>query len=217
MNPRQSERSWGVSGQWKCRCSRHKPLFSNVDQASENSEIPVPSPRGRWLQQTLSVSPMLRPDTEKKLKLLDFGSLNNPQVTQPTAGMDFRTPPRAIGITLLHCSTFNKPWTKKKKSPYYSKLSCCVCVCMCVCMLSRFSWVWFFATLWTVPTRFLWPWDSAGKNTGVDCHALAPGDAPRPRPGIEPVSLMSPALADGFLSLAPPGKPSGLVSYSYYE
>jgi len=28
-----------------------------------------------------------------------------------------------------------------------------------------------------------------------------------PNPGIEPTSLMSPALAGGFLSLAPPGKP----------
>ena len=32
-----------------------------------------------------------------------------------------------------------------------------------------------------------------------------PGDLPNP--GIEPTSLMSPALAGGFLSLAPPGKP----------
>ena len=40
------------------------------------------------------------------------------------------------------------------------------------------------------------PWDSPGKNTRVDCHALpSPGDLPNP--GIEPASLMSPALAGG--------------------
>ena len=34
-----------------------------------------------------------------------------------------------------------------------------------------------------------------------------PGDLPDP--GMEPVSLMSPALAFGSLPLAPPGKPKG--------
>ena len=35
--------------------------------------------------------------------------------------------------------------------------------------------------------------DSPGKNTGVGCHFLLQGIFPNP--GIEPVSLMSPALA----------------------
>ena len=49
------------------------------------------------------------------------------------------------------------------------------------------------------PTRLLCPWDSPGKNTGMSCHALLPlGDLPNP--GIEPVSLISPALADGFFT-----------------
>ena len=54
--------------------------------------------------------------------------------------------------------------------------------------------------------RLLCPWDSPGKNTGVDHHTLLPEDLPDPR--IEPVSLTS--LLDwqaGSLLLVPPGKP----------
>ena len=44
------------------------------------------------------------------------------------------------------------------------------------------------------PARFLRPWDSPDKNTGVGCHALYfPGDLPNQ--GIKPGTLTSPALA----------------------
>ena len=47
--------------------------------------------------------------------------------------------------------------------------------------------------------------------SGLPCPP--PGDLPDP--GIEPVSLMSPALAGGFsLPLAPPGKPTCLCYVS---
>ena len=41
-----------------------------------------------------------------------------------------------------------------------------------VCVLSHFRRVQLCATLWTVVTRLLCPWDSPGKNTGVGCCAL---------------------------------------------
>ena len=49
------------------------------------------------------------------------------------------------------------------------------------------------------PTRLLYPWDSPGKNTGVGClPSPTPGEMPDP--GIEPASLMSPALAGRFFT-----------------
>ena len=56
------------------------------------------------------------------------------------------------------------------------------------------------------PTRLLCPWDSAGDNTGVDCHALLQGIflTQGSKPG-------SPTLqADSLLS-EPPGEPSNTV------
>ena len=44
------------------------------------------------------------------------------------------------------------------------KSSVCVCVCVCV-SLSR-------VCLFVTPARLLCPWNSPGKNTGVDCHSL---------------------------------------------
>ena len=53
------------------------------------------------------------------------------------------------------------------------------------------------------PARLLFPWDFSGKNTGVGCHD--PGDLPNP--GIEPTSLVSPALAGGFFTASTTWKP----------
>ena len=52
------------------------------------------------------------------------------------------------------------------------------------------------------PARLLCPWDSPDKNTGVACHSLPQGNLPDP--GTKPAS---PALAGGFFTAGPPGKP----------
>ena len=46
---------------------------------------------------------------------------------------------------------------------------------MCACMLNHCNRIQLFATPWTVALQILCPWDSSGKNTGVNCHALLQG------------------------------------------
>ena len=49
------------------------------------------------------------------------------------------------------------------------------------------------------PARFIWSWNFPGKNIRAGCHFLLQGNLPNP--GSEPTSLLSPALAVGFLTL----------------
>ena len=49
---------------------------------------------------------------------------------------------------------------------------------MRACMLNHFSCIQLFATPWTVTLQILCPWDSSGKNTGANCHALLQGIFP---------------------------------------
>ena len=67
---------------------------------------------------------------------------------------------------------------------------------MCVCILSRFSCVRLFVTLWTVALQAPLSMGFCRQEfwSGMPCPP--PGDLSEP--GIEPVSLMSPALAGGF-------------------
>ena len=55
------------------------------------------------------------------------------------------------------------------------------------------------------PTRLFCPWDSPGKITG-ELLCPPPGDLPNPE--TEPTS---PALAGGFFTTEPPGKPKGTI------
>ena len=72
----------------------------------------------------------------------------------------------------------------------------------CVCGHAQsLSCVLFFAHPWTVATRLLCPWNFSGKNTGVGCHFLLQEIFP-----IQGLNL-SPALAGGFFTTEPHGKP----------
>ena len=96
---------------------------------------------------------------------------------------------------------------KRKRERSVCSGGACVCVCARVCVhvgAQWLSWVWFFATLWTLASRFLCPWDFPSKNTGVGCHFLLQEGLPDP--GIEPVS---PALQADSLPL---GSPEVLIS-----
>ena len=66
---------------------------------------------------------------------------------------------------------------------------------MRACMLCCFSHVRLFVMLWTVePAWLLCPWNSPGKNTAT------PSSRDLPNSGIQPVSLMSPALVSEFFT-----------------
>ena len=75
---------------------------------------------------------------------------------------------------------------------------------MHVCMLSHFSCVWLFGILWTIVHQSPLPMGFSRQKywSGLPCPL--PWDLPHP--GIKPESLMSPALAGGFLPLVPPGR-----------
>ena len=72
-------------------------------------------------------------------------------------------------------------------------------------MLSRFSRVRLCATLWTVwPARLLCPLGFSRQEYWSELPCPPPGD--HPHPGIEPLSLTSPAWQAASLPLEPPEK-----------
>ena len=72
-------------------------------------------------------------------------------------------------------------------------------------MLNCFSCVWLFVTPWTVACQAPLPMGFTRRAywSGLPCPH--PGDLPDP--GIEPMSLVSPAVANKFFTTTPPGKP----------
>ena len=87
----------------------------------------------------------------------------------------------------------------------YSAWGVCVCVCVCVCACARAKLLWSRQILCD-PIYYSSPGsyarDSPGKKTGVGFHALLQGIFPTQ--GLNPVSLMSPALAGGVFSTSAP-------------
>ena len=78
-------------------------------------------------------------------------------------------------------------------------------VIACRAVLSDFSHVWLFVTSGLQPIRLFWSEGFSRQEywTGL----LSPPPGCLPNPGIEPISLGSPALRAGFLPAEPSGKP----------
>ena len=79
---------------------------------------------------------------------------------------------------------------------------------VCACMLSHFSHVQLFVTPWTVACQASLFMGFSRQEYWSGLPYPPPGDLPNP--GIEPASLMSPALAGRVLALVPPGKPTAV-------
>ena len=71
-------------------------------------------------------------------------------------------------------------------------------VCVHACVLSHFSRVQLFATLWTIAPQAPLSMGFSRQEYWSGLPFPLPGDLPDP--GIELVSLMSPALAGGFFT-----------------
>ena len=75
---------------------------------------------------------------------------------------------------------------------------------MSVCMLSHFSHVQLFSALWTVAHQAPLSTEFSNQDwSGLPC----PPPRDIPYPGIKPISLVSYALAGGFFTITPPGRP----------
>ena len=81
---------------------------------------------------------------------------------------------------------------------------------MCICMLSCFSHVRLTVTPWTAACQAPLSMEFSKQEywRGLPCPLS--GDLPNPR--IEPMPLVSPALAVGFFTTGPPGKLQNQIS-----
>ena len=71
-------------------------------------------------------------------------------------------------------------------------------MCAHTCVLNRFSFVWLFATLWTVALQAPLSMGFSRQEYWSELPCSPPGDLPDP--GIEPMSLISPAFAGRFFT-----------------
>ena len=83
-------------------------------------------------------------------------------------------------------------------------LSCLNSACVCVCKVASVV-SYSLQSYGLQPARFLRPWDSPGKKTGVGCCALLQGIFPTQ--GLNPHLSCLLHWQVGSLPLAPPGKP----------
>ena len=86
------------------------------------------------------------------------------------------------------------------------------------CVLSHFNRVWLSMTLWTIPTRILYPLESPGKNTGVDFHDLLQGIFPTQGSNLCLLCLLHWQVGSSLLvPLGKPFTPPSWVFFSFYS
>ena len=100
--------------------------------------------------------------------------------------------PPFVALSLFH---FKRSQISEKIYPFSEIRESVILVCMCVCVLSH---VWLFATPWTVARQVRLSMGFFRQEYWNGLSFPTPGDLPDP--GIEPTSLMSPALAGGFFT-----------------
>ena len=81
----------------------------------------------------------------------------------------------------------------------------CMCVCVCVRTLSCSVVSYSFVTPWTMARQAPLSVGFPRQEYWSGLPLPNPGDLPNP--GIEPMSLASPAFVGRFFTTAPPGKP----------
>ena len=83
-----------------------------------------------------------------------------------------------------------------------------------LCVLNHFCHILLFVTPWTLALQaLLCPWDSLGKNTGVDCHILLQGIFPTQGSNWHLLGLLHWQAVS--LPLAPLGRPSLLKLFPH--
>ena len=82
----------------------------------------------------------------------------------------------------------------------------CVCIYVCCAVLSCFNHVQLLETPWTAAHQVLLSMEFFRQEYWSELPSPPPGDLPHP--GMVPMSLGSPALADRFFTTEPPEKPS---------
>ena len=89
-----------------------------------------------------------------------------------------------------------------------------MCVCVCVCVLGHFSHVRLFVTIWTITRQAALSMGFSRQEYWSELPCPPPGD--RPNPAIQGSNACFLCLLHwqaGSLALAPPGKPSCIMSY----
>ena len=78
-----------------------------------------------------------------------------------------------------------------------------------MCMPSHFSYVWLFATLWTIACQAPLSMQSSRQEYWSGLPFPSPGSLPNP--GIKPVSPASPDIGRWFFTAEPPGTPRAII------